>query len=473
MRTALQVTEKIAELSDEVTAIIDVAAKEERELTDDETTRIDAIQGKGDDSGEIGKLEEERERLQKIENRRKVLAAQRGRPGTDGASHDGALDNPQGLVLPNGDVNMAAVRVPYKDRPRSMMKAFTKDRCEHPEKEAYIAGLFYAAAIWGHEDARNKLDNMGIQMQQTVGDPTKGGFAVPEILESTIIRLVELYGVFRRFTRVMPMGPGTLSLPRRTSGITAYFTAELAAITESDFTGDNIVLTAQKLASLTRWSTELPEDASAQIGDLMTQEIATAFSLREDQVGFQGDGTATDGNITGLETALLASSRVVTPAGETSFGAVTSTAFEEAVAKLPEFPGINAAWYCHKSVWANCMQRIALAAGGNTIQNWEAGMGPNFLGYPVRFAQVLPRGLQGTAQADLKGFCYFGDLAMSSTMGDKRGITISTDMGGKYFETDAIAVKGRERFDIKNHETGTATATDPAGPMIALDLAAA
>jgi HK97 family phage major capsid protein len=63
---------------------------------------------------------------------------------------------------------------------------------------------------------------------------------------------------------------------------------------------------------------------------------------------------------------------------------------------------------------------------------------------------------------------YFGDAAMGSTFGDKRGVTIDTD-SSVYFTSDAIALRATERFDINCHEVGSAT---EAGPMIGIDLAA-
>lgn len=458
MLTVKAITEKIDELTDEVTAIVELAETEKRDLSEEETSRIDAIQGKGDEAGELGAYQVKLERAQKIEARKKKLAAQRGKP-----------DPEQPDMIDTGEgIDMSAIRVPIADRPRGAMKAFTTDRSDHPEQEAYIAGLFFAAAVYNHRDSFDKLDGFGIRMQNTsAGD----AWVVPEILESTIIRLVENFGIFRQFCRVVPMGPGTLSLPRRTQGYTTAFTAELQAIAESEFDGDNVVLTAQKLAALTRWSSELPEDAAAQIGDLLVQEMATAFSWREDMVGFRGDGTPTDGNITGLEGALQASSVIDAPAGVNTFGEMGEELFTEAIGKLPEFPGLMPRWFCHKSCWANSMQRIALAGGGNATENYERGVRPMFLGYPVVFTQVLHKGGPATDQAT-NIVCYFGDLSMSSTMGDKRGLSIESDRGGKYFETDAIAIKGTERFDIKNHEMGSSTATDDAGPMIGIKLTA-
>jgi HK97 family phage major capsid protein len=58
----------------------------------------------------------------------------------------------------------------------------------------------------------------------------------------------------------------------------------------------------------------------------------------------------------------------------------------------------------------------------------------------------------------------FGDLTKSSTFGDRRQTTISVS-DQVYWANDQVGIKGTERFDIVNHDIGTATV---AGPVVAL-----
>jgi HK97 family phage major capsid protein len=256
---------------------------------------------------------------------------------------------------------------------------------------------------------------------------------------------------------------GTFSIPRRAGGYTSYFVGENAEGTLSDLTFDQIQLEAKKLMVLSRWSSELPEDAAVQLGDLITSEIAYAFAYKEDQCLFLGDGTSQFGGIVGWENAVEAGSVVETASGVDTFAEITIATFEDAIGKLPLLAGINPKWYVHQSCWANVMQRLAMAAGGNTVGNFESGVGMSFMGYPVVISQVLQSGSPST---DISGqtFAYFGDMALSTTLGDKRGVTVATD-NSLYFTSDAIALRATERFDINCHERGTATA---AGPMLAL-----
>jgi HK97 family phage major capsid protein len=59
------------------------------------------------------------------------------------------------------------------------------------------------------------------------------GFLVPTEMMDSIIDLREEFGVFRQNAQLVPMSSDTLDWPRRSGGLTAYFTAENTAATES------------------------------------------------------------------------------------------------------------------------------------------------------------------------------------------------------------------------------------------------
>jgi HK97 family phage major capsid protein len=63
-----------------------------------------------------------------------------------------------------------------------------------------------------------------------------------------------------------------------------------------------------------------------------------------------------------------------------------------------------------------------------------------------------------------KVVAYFGDLRMAAYMGSRRGINIVA-VESYYFNQDAVAIRGTQRFDINIHERGTATTS---GAIVAL-----
>ncbi len=450
---------KIQELREErdllaakVESLTVLAQEEDRDFSAEEQAEVDSIIGTDEEDGELSVVNSKIKREERLDEIRREIAAKRGSEN----------------IVPKevtGEMNVSNIIVPAKAKARGNLVAFNGPDAE---KEAYLAGLFYRAA-YGSKSAKSKLSDHGVQMAQQVGDDTLGGYLVPTVLENQLIRLVEEYGVARQAARVMPMGVGgTFNIPRRTDGYTAYFVNELAEGTQSDITLDQISLVAKKMMVLSKWSTELPEDALVKLGDIITQEIAYCFAQKEDDCYFNGDGTANYGTITGWDNALQAGSKVVAASGVTTLADVTISQFEQAVGQLPLFAGIKPAWYVHQSVWANSMQRLALASGGNMVDNFVNGVPQrSFMGYPVVIANAMAAAAPGTDIADTT-FAYFGDAAMGSIFGEKRGVTINTDTS-VYFTSDAVALRATERFDINCHEVGTAT---EAGPFLALKTAA-
>src|SRR5690606_32423353 len=124
------------------------------------------------------------------------------------------------------------------------------------------------------------------------------------LLQSTIIRLREERGVFPRFANSVPMGSDIINVPRLLSDVTAYWVGEEEEITNSDAGIGNAELMARKLASLTRVSSELDEDAIIDVGDMITASMAYAQADKIDQAAFNGDGSSAYGGVFGLDSAL-------------------------------------------------------------------------------------------------------------------------------------------------------------------------
>lgn len=340
---------------------------------------------------------------------------------------------------------------------------------EGGEKAAYRFGQFFLATLGDHR-AHKWCEQAGVQLlAMSEGVATAGGYVVPDEFSRTIIDLRETYGVFRRNARVIPMASDTLMVPRRVSGLTAFFIGENTAPTESDKGWGQVQLTAKKLATLTRYSSELAEDALISIADDLASEIAYAFALKEDQSGFIGDGTSTYGGIFGVATKINdgthAGGIAVAASGNISFETLDLDDFEVAMGKLPQFALPNARWYISQYGFATSMARLAYAAGGNTTQNIAGRTGLSFLGYPVEISQVL----NATAGSDVSKIkALFGDLRLAGMMGERRGITIKSSMD-RYFDQDQIGVLGTERVDIVIHDLGDASL---GGPIVALKTAA-
>lgn len=341
-------------------------------------------------------------------------------------------------------------------------KARVFGRLKHlkSQESAYKFGRWALGAL-GHQKSADWCKANGLSLVRMKGHVeginSQGGYAVPDEFESELINLREQYGVFRRNARVVAMGSDVKRLPKRAGTVTAYFVGEAQAITESQQTLDQVQLVAKKLGVLTTISSELNEDNIVGLGDDLAGEIAYAFALKEDDCGFNGDGTSTYGGIIGLASALTDATYQVSTGAGTTYAAVTQAEISAGFRKLPAWAAQrnNIKIFCSKNAYHAIFERLAMGAGGVTAAEMANGLSaPKFFGYPVEFAQVIP--VSEVADA---AFAYIGDLAQGCIFGDRRQQTVAfSDSALNAFEQDELAVRGTQRFDIVCANVGSASA---------------
>jgi HK97 family phage major capsid protein len=412
-----------------------------RPLTEDESRKYDQLM---DDAAAALK---EQTRCEKLIAEKANLAQSVGRRSAPAAAVGAIVEPPK----------PADVRVLRRSR---VLRSF---RGEGAEERAHASGQWLLATLGGDTRAAQWCSDNGIETRALATTSNSlGGYSVPDQFESAVIDLREERGVARRSVRVRAMSSDVLVVPRRTSGVTAYFVAENAEITASDKGWDAVQLVARKLAVLCKYSSELNEDSILSIADDLASEIAYAFADKEDECLFNGDGTSTYGGIVGLKSGTASGSKVTAITGNTAFATLDLEDFEAMVGKLPQYAVNGAAWYVSRAGWANSMLRLAEAAGGNTVAQIAGGAPLQFLGFPVVISQVMNSTL--TAQTSTDGLVYLANLDLAASMGTRRGVSIQVD-GSRYFELDQLAIRGTERFDINYHERGTSSV---AGPVVML-----
>ncbi len=329
--------------------------------------------------------------------------------------------------------------------------------------QAYTVGMWVKATVFNNAEAQEWCKSRGVAITKAQGEgvDSAGGFLVPEELMANIIVLREQFGVFRQECQVVPMGSDTLNWPRRTGGLTAYFTGENTAVTESQAAWDNVNLTAKKLGVLTRMSNEISEDAVVSIADWLVGEIAYAFASKEDDCGFNGDGTSTYGGIRGIAQIFQDGSHT---AGQIQVSSATWASmvikdFTSVMGLLPQYALPGAKWYMSQQGFYSIAAKVFAEAGGNRTDTLSEDVKHRILGFPVVFAQKLPVVTPGSG----KPMFFFGDLSKAATLGERRGVTIKRS-DQRYFENDQIGLLGTERFDINCHDLGD---TSVAGPIVA------
>lgn len=319
-------------------------------------------------------------------------------------------------------------------------------------------GLIALGFLAGRESARKLLIDEGVEVK-AMGESTEagGGFIAPEAFSDELIRNIELYGVFRRNARVVPMSRDTQSWPKRTGGLTVYNPAEAGTITASDLTFSNVSLTAKKFAVLAAFSTELEEDAAIALGELLAEEIALAFATKEDVCGFAGTGAAaTYFGITGVLNHASTVNQACASTDTTFTKGLAWKYLSGAIGQLVEWALMDARYYMHRTnFWSYVVGQVdssgnpivkfsypAMPAAGVPVQ--LGGVTPLILGFPVELTSALPA---SSATAISTAYWLFGSLRRGWFLGDRRQIRVERSREA-YFTTDQVGVRGTERIDI-------------------------
>jgi len=404
------------------------------------------------------------------------LMIQAGKTNPDGTPwRPGRQVKPDSVIMDDpaaGPMHDSAAAIPARARTplaKNQVRIFEND------KDAFQFAKFVGSVV-GHPGSMAYCRENGLQINalQSEGVDTGGGFLVPDQFTPQIINLRNSYGVFRRFAFPQEMKTEVCKTPRVTSHGDVYYVGEGSQITPSAIAIDQINLVARKPAMIFTFSRELNDDSAVSLGNLLGDEIAWSLAYAEDMAGFIGDGTSTYGGINGIVNKLSDLNGVDDGGGlqlatGDTMAEHTVIDFANMIAKCPAYakrPG-RARFYCSSAFYAATMLRLLVSAGGNFVQSLATGQAGNpiFMGYEVVFSECLP-----TSDAASQINCLFGDMSLSSTLGDRMAITIeesnsATVDGSSLFERDLYAIRGLERYDINNHDLGTATV---AGPVVGL-----
>ncbi|MBA3712444.1 MAG: phage major capsid protein [Pyrinomonadaceae bacterium] len=426
-------------------------------------------------NGELKSLNDEIERLTKIEEMRTAAT-----DASKGISRIG----PGGLPQPGANTGVATAHgYQFDAEIKSLARASRIGSLKHikgddADEWAYKFARWFLGSVGGITKHAQWATEHGIEIKAQVESiNTAGGFLVPPEFSSRLIDLRDEYGIFRRNAYVEPMMSDTKTIPRRLGGVQFYFVGEGQTGTESQMSGDLVSLVAKKIMAIVPRSSEVDEDALVNLGDTLAGELGTAAAEKEDLCGFNADGTSGYGGIVGLRPKLknLSATRAniagLVVASGNLWSEIVLRDLTAVKGRLPAYAYRRGTpkWFTSQSFWANVMEPLALAAGGVTAAEIARGTEERFLGYPVEKTEVFPH---VEANDDIP--LLFGDLKLSSTLGDRRQMTLKISDEYKFAE-DLITIRATARFDINNHDVGNADATAAnrvAGPVVGLITAA-
>ena len=424
MKSSKAFREEIHDLLVQAQALGELAKSEERELSEEESQSLDGILAQvgndgldGEEKSGLWSKVAQAEKLEKIANDLKAAPA----------AEAGVVAKPKVFATPARHVGR--------------LKAFKS------AEDAYDCGLWFKGYVLGDEDCKSKARDRGIMAAQTEGTNSAGGFVVPDILSDAIINVRETVGVTPQVVRRVPMSSDSLDIPKRSSGQTVYYPGENSAITASDKVYAQIALTAVKRAVMTQVSNELIADAIIPVMDDVAQEAGHALAFQLDNELINGDGSGSYGSVTGLVSGVAAGNTVTLSSGNTAFTDITLADLHTMVSKVGDkfFQESQMAFIMLRSTFAEVVQKLAYAAGGNTVDSITGGQRPALFGYPIYFTDHMP------ASAASKFAVFFGNFSQAAVMGDRQGVevAVSADYG---FNLDVMTVRLTSRYDLNIHE---------------------
>lgn len=288
-------------------------------------------------------------------------------------------------------------------------------------KEEKIIGFFHAL-VTGNEHAVKAL---------SIGTAADGGNLVPQDFLDELNKDLQDQVVFRQICRVVPMRRNTMVIPRVTSSVKTYWTAENASksTTTAAFTQDT--LTAFKLAAILYASDELIEDSSDMNSFDIVRLIISLFSesiaMEEEAAFAQGNGTTQP---LGLETARAAGTFASIAAVNQTFDDIINLEFS----LKPQYRA-GASFLANDSV----IKEMRKLKDSQNRYLWQDAIAPGqpatFHGYRVYVCNALP----GRT-------VYFGDWRRGFWIGDRRSVAVKiTQDSETAFTKDQTAIRVVER----------------------------
>jgi len=283
-----------------------------------------------------------------------------------------------------------------------------------------------------------------------------GGYLVPVEVHAGILRIAETVGLIPRDARRWAMGSDQLEIPRYTGSVMQG--EYVGEDEEGDETQNDIGvarLNAKVWMLIFRIGNTLLADANVGVADWLMAMAAEGLAYRIDREGFMG-GTFAGSPFVGL----LQSADVTVQtlgSGATGFEDFSVAEASEAIGELPTAALQNAAFYFHRTVWAQIRARkgtdvYEYGNSGMARFQRENGIQPvgQLLEYPVYTTDVLPA---YSASAVSTKFGVFGNLQLALAWGDRGPMEIaksdSATVGGKsVFRANQTAMRFTHRHAV-------------------------
>lgn len=166
---------------------------------------------------------------------------------------------------------------------------------EDEKKKFSISKAAYAIAThdWKHAGFEKEVfDEM--EKKQMSTSAGSGGFFVPPQAITDVIELLNANAVVRNLgaTVLGGLSGSPVTIPRQSSGSTAYWTAENASITASTIGDEQITLTPHAATALVKMSMRVAKLSDPSVEALVRNDIAVRLALLIDLACLKGSGVS-------------------------------------------------------------------------------------------------------------------------------------------------------------------------------------
>lgn len=294
------------------------------------------------------------------------------------------------------------------------------------EFQGPTAAADYFNTIWHNAnrsaDVQAKLHRIRNAFSSTV--PSEGGYLIPEVLRSELLRVSLETSIVRPRARVIPMDSLRVPFPAIDStsnvssvygGVVGYWTQEGAALTASQASFGRIVLDAKKLTAYTEVPNELISDSIISFQAFLDQIFPEALGFYEDDAFINGTGV-------GEPLGYLNGSAAVSVSKES--GQPADTIVWQNIIKMYArmLPGSlsRAVWVVPPDAFPElATMSLSVGTGGSAIwlNNGVSGPPATILGRPVLISEKVPKlgDAKDVSFVDF-GFYLLGDRQVMSAM---------------------------------------------------------
>jgi HK97 family phage major capsid protein len=285
------------------------------------------------------------------------------------------------------------------------------------------------------KDARNKEINEGIIKALESSTSSAGGVLVQEQVSSDFIDLLTPRAAVRSFgTVVVPMGSGSMTIPKLTAAASAYYIGESSDLVKSQQSFGIKRLTARKLSVLVPMSNDLLRRGGPRVAQLVRNDALRAASLKEDISFIRAQGT--DYSPKGLRYQ-AATANVLTQTGGGTYDLDSVTGdLGNLILALEEnnVAFSNPGWMLHPRV---AMFLMTLRDGLGRYAFRDEMLTGKLWGWPFKKTTQIPRNLGSGANESEIYLADFDDVVIGDSMAME--IALSQDASYKNENGESVS----------------------------------